>query len=145
MRSRVVGCPGKPKTKGVGGALRYCLVQLLDEICDQCGLRWLQIRWISGQRERAVQLEVCETAHVIEVQSVGCIIRTRDVCICPVRCLPQVIGRRVQVNRAAVSTSLNGEIKLGCSEFHVVTPFCLRVKAEGNGSEEIPNGCGVCQ
>src|SRR5579862_672992 len=51
----------------------------------------------------------------------------------------------MKINRTTRSASLHREIKLGRSQFQVVTPFRLRIKAERDGGQQVAARGRVCQ
>src|SRR5215469_10076749 len=127
MRSGVVNIPREAKPEGIFSALGHGLVELFLQVREQRGLRYREPRWIPSQPQRAIQLEVRQTSHVVEVQSVCCIVRAGDVSVSPVGSSRQVKQRIRMWQPGWQISRLQREVKLGGTPFKVIAPFGFRV------------------
>src|SRR6266851_78682 len=84
-----------------------------------------------------------QSGDVIKVQGIRSVTRACDVGIRPMRCLLQIIRRGVRTRRTVSAASLQSEIKFGGTEFHVVTPFSLWIKAERSYRQQVAAGRGI--
>ena len=147
MGGCVICRPRETEPKGMRAALRDGLVQLLLQIRNQSGLVRFQTSAtrIACQCQRAVKLEVRQPADIVKVERISGIIWSGDVSVCPVRCLLQIVRRRVRTGWAAGAASLQSEIKFRGAQFQIIAPFRLWIKTERDHCQQISARRGVRQ
>src|SRR5947209_7919315 len=86
---------------------------------------------------------MCQTSDVVKVESIRGIVWASDVGIRPVSGLLQVVRRRMRACGTVRTASLQCKVKLGGTEFHVVTPFGFGIETKRNHGEEISARRGI--